>query len=188
MKYQSKKDSEIFAALDFQNEKTKTYRMIYLTGDKAGYSFEVAGSTLKRWWKKVEATKEEVDAEIINTPYNPDVTPHYIPKPQSVIEYEEGKKRGRYNGELPDFESMSNEFASITKRINETSKYIAIKDSDTTIWRKSMYIDIYADNEYAEKFVSQGLTTKPNKDKKRPFHIQIKTSEEYDCMRNALID
>lgn len=186
MKYQSKKDPTITAAFDFQDEKTKVNHMIYLTGEKAGYSFEVSSSTLKRWWTKVEITKEELDAEIINTPYHPDVTPHYIPVPDSVKEYEASKKRNRVNADIPDFETMSEEFASFSKKINEKSQYIAIKDSDTTIWRKAQRIDIYADQMMWERFVAQGLQSTENKDKKRPFHIKIETEKDYERMRDAI--
>lgn len=187
MKYQSKKNPDVFAAYDFQDEKTKSHRMIYLTGEKTGYSFEIASSTLQRWWKKVEATQEEVDAERINVPYHPDVTPHYIPKPQSVIEYEENKKRVKVNTDLPNFDNMAEMFETITERVNETSKYIALRGTHTTIWRKSQCIDIYVDDVLLEKFVEQGFQTKPNKDKHRPYHIKIKTAEEFDKMKIAIM-
>jgi len=186
MKYQSKKDPEIFAALDFQNEKTKTYRMIYLTGDKAGYSFEVSASTLKRWWEQVNATKEEVDAEIINTPYHPDVTPHYIPKPQSVIEYEENKKRKRYNNDLPDFDNMVEDLMPSIRKVNKD--YVLLKDSATAIWRKGTRIDVNADSIILEKCVKQGLKSTENKDKDRPFRITIVTIDDYEKLKKAILN
>ncbi len=186
MKYRSKKDPSIEAAYDFQDPKTKTIRMIYLTGEKAGYSFEISSSTLKRWWEEMNVPENEVKAEIINTPYHPDVKPHYIPKPQSVVEYEENKKRLRSNNDLPSFEDMSENLADICQKINDNSKYIKIKDSDTTIWRKSLCIDIYADEVYWERLASKGLKSTPNKDKRRPFAIRIQTADEYEKMVEAL--
>lgn len=187
MKYRSKKDPEVTAAFDFQDEKTKVNHMIYLTGEKAGYAFEISSSTLKRWWTKVDATQEEINSDIINAPYHPNVTPHYIPVPDSVKEYEAMKTKKRRNNDLPDFESMVEEFAVATQRINESSKYIALKDSQTTIWRKSTCIDIYADEMMWERFVVEGLESKPNKDAKRPFAIKVKTEKDYERMRNAII-
>lgn len=187
MKYQSKKHPEITAVYDFQNPKTKTITMIYLTGEKAGYSFDISPSTLKRWWKKVEISEQELNEERINTPYHPDVTPHYIPKPQSVIDYEEKKLNARKNLELPDFETIVDDLGSILRKANETSKYVMLSNSDTTIWRKSKVIDIYADEETWLKLVDQGLQSSSNKDSKRPYAIKIKTAEEYKKVLDALL-
>lgn len=186
MKYQSKKDPTITAAYDFQDPKTKTIRMIYLTGEKAGYSFEISSSTLKRWWQKLDVPKEEVDDEIINTPYHPDVTPHYIPKPESVVEYE--NMRSRSNNELPDFDGLVEDFESFSQKINQNSKYIKLLNSQTTIWRKSAGIDVYADEIMWERFVEQGLKSTPNKDKNRPFAIKIKSADDYEKLKKAIID
>lgn len=183
MKYQSKKDPTVTAAYDFQDPKTKTIRMIYLTGEKAGYSFEVSSSTLKRWWTEMDVSEKEVEAELINTPYHPDVTPHYIPKPESVIEYEENKKRLRHNNELPEFSDIVSDLEHNLQKINENSKYVMVKDSKTTIWRKSKHIDVYADEILWQKFVEQGFETKENKDKDRPFAIRITTADEYEKLK-----
>jgi hypothetical protein len=187
MKYQSKKDPTITAAFDFQNEKTKTITMIYLTGEKAGHSFDISASTLKRWWKKMDATEEEVAEERINAPYHPDVTPHYIPKPQSVIDYENAKSTKRSNIDLPSFEDMVDTLQSVCKKVNETSKYVQLLDSDTTIWRKSRSIDIYADEQIWTKLAESGLQSTANKDKKRPFAIKITSAEDYETLVNTLI-
>ena len=58
MKYQSKKNPEIIASLDFKEEKFKTVRLIYLTGPDAGKSVSITESTFKRWWKKYEEPAE----------------------------------------------------------------------------------------------------------------------------------
>lgn len=186
MKYQSKKDPNITAAYDFKDPKTKTIRMIYLTGEKAGYSFEISSSTLKMWWEEMPATEQEVEAEIINTPYHPDVTPHYIKKPQSVIDYENNKVKARYNMDLPQFSDMVNDLQHNLQKVSETSKYVMVKDSKTTLWRKARWIDVYADEPMWEKLVEQGFESAPNKDKERPFAIRVKTLDEYEKLKNVI--
>ena len=191
MKYQSKKDPEIIAAFDAANDKYNTTRLIYLTGENSGKSFDVSNSTLKRWWKKVEdeVTEEttnplNIDMEQVNEPYNPKVTPHYIPKPQSVIEYEEKKKK-KFNSDLPKFEEITENFGEFLSKINETSQYIKFKDG-TTLWRKSGWIDIYATENVFTKLAEAGLTSSPNKDKVRPFAFRISSSDEYEKAKGVL--
>ena len=179
MKYESKKDPQITAALDFENEKFKTVRMIYLTGKDAGKSFDITTSTLKRWWKPVKATEAEIEQEIINTPYPEPEHQEYIPKPQSVIEYEEAK-RTRTNKNLPEWEDMRETLAEYCTKINDNSKYLKLFDKVSTVWRKSQAIDMYTTEELFVKFAENGFQSKPNKDKQRPVHIQIKTMDEYE--------
>ena len=192
MKYQSKKNPEITAAFDFENEKYKTTRLIYLTGEKKGTSFEVSNATLQRWWKKIEDENTEeqknplnIDMEQVNKPYHPEVTPHYIPKPQSVIEYEENKRNKKFNKDLPTFEELVDTFGRYLSKINETSQYIKFKDG-TTLWRKSICIDIYATEDMFTKLAEVGLLSKPNKDKVRPFAFRISNSEEYKKAEGVL--
>lgn len=181
MKYQSKKDPSIFATEDSYNEKSKTTILVYETGDKKGKSVSVSSTTLKRWWKKVDDNPLNIDMEQVNKPYKPDVTPHYIPKPQSVIEYEENKKKARYNSELPEFSQISDNLGEYCIKINEGSKYVKFKDGKgTTLWRKSKYIDIYATETVWDAMTHKGFTSEPNKDKDRPYHFRINTKEEYD--------
>lgn len=182
MKYQSKKDTSIFATVDSYDEKTKTTILVYESGDKKGKSVNVSSSTLKRWWKQVEDDNPlNIDMEQVNKPYKPDVTPHYIPKPQSVIEYEENKKKARYNSELPELSQIVDTLGEYCVKINEGSKYVKFKDGKgTTLWRKSRCIDIYATEIVWEALTNKGFVSSPNKDKDRPFHIKINTSEEYD--------
>ena len=191
MKYQSKKNPEVFAAFDMANEKYNTTRLIYLTGENKGKSFDVSNSTLKRWWKKVENENIEseesilgIDMEQVNKPYHPNVTPHYIPKPQSVIEYEEKKKK-KFNSDLPKFEEIADTFGEFLSKINETSQYIKFKHG-TTLWRKSAYIDIYATEDIFIKLAEAGLQSSPNKDKVRPFAFRIKSLEEYEKAKGVL--
>ena len=186
MKYKSKKDNSIIAAFDFEDEKCHTTRLIYLTGEKAGNSFVVSNSTLKRWWTEVADDDEEVKAEIINTPYNPPVTPHYIPKPKSVIKYEENKRKAISNNDLPEYDELVAELEQYLQKVNESSKYVVIRNSQTTVWRKLRWIDIYADELMWTKLVEQGLKSKPNKDKFRPYNIRINTSDEYEKFKNAI--
>lgn len=180
MIYRSKKDPEVTASFDFEDTKCATTRLIYLSGDKKGKSFVVSNSTLKRWWEKVEDKKTDnlldINMEEVNKPYKPDVTPHYIPKPQSVIEYE-AKKNRKYNNNLPELETIAEELGEYLIRVND--KYIKF-EGGTTLWRKSGGIDIYATETIWEALTKLGFQSKPNKDKDRPFAFHITTQEEYD--------
>ena len=105
MKYQSKKDTSSIASIEKTDEKYGTVLRKYLTGPDTGKTFSITNSTLKRWWKRVEDEEENtsnnplsIDIDKVNEPYHPDVTPRYIPKPKSVIEYE-AKKGKKYNNE-----------------------------------------------------------------------------------------
>lgn len=182
MKYQSKKDPTIFATVDSYDEKFKTTILVYETGENKGKSINVASTTLKRWWKKVEDDNLlNIDMEQVNKPYKPDVVPHYIPKPQSVIEYEENKKKARYNSDLPEFSQIADTLGEYCVKINEGSKYVKFKDGKgTTLWRKSKYLDVYATEIVWEAMTHEGFVSSPNKDKDRPFHIRINTIEEYN--------
>lgn len=186
MRYKSKKDPTVIASYDFQNPKTKTIRMIYLTGDKAGNSFEISSSTLERWWSKVEADDKEAEAEILNTPYRPNVTPHYIPKPESVIKYEERKRKARMNTEFPEFKDMVNDLGSAVGKVN--TGYIYIKNTKTTVWRQANAIVLYADEQVWEKFVAKGFKSESNPDKARPFTIKVKTADEYETFKSIILD
>lgn len=194
MKYQSKKDPEIIAAFDCENKKFNTTRLIYLTGDKKGKSFDVSNSTLKRWWKKVENDVEteevvepvsnplNIDFDKVNEPYHPNVTPHYIPKPESVIEYEE-KKHKKYNASLPTFEELTDMFGPYLKKANKT--YLVFKTL-TSLHRKGGCIMLYACESDWDALTHLGLTSSPNKDKDRPFAFKIVTEEEFEKAKGVL--
>ena len=221
MKYQSKKDENVTATLISENEKYKTATLKYDSGDDEGKTFDVSQSTLKRWWKKmnddnvtenvenivpandmldgnvehitpIEATNGiDIDMDVVNQPYAPNVTPHYIPKPDSVIEYEENKKkrRGSYNEDVPTFDVIVESFGSILVKVNETSKYVKFKDGKgTTLWRKNSYIDIYATQEVFELLTNVGFVSEVNKDKDRPYHIRITTHDEWEKMSKVIIE
>lgn len=202
MKYQSKKDENVTATLISENEKYKTATLKYDSGDDEGKTFDVSQSTLKRWWKKVDSVKDDnsaptennsldIDPEVVNQPYAPNVTPHYIPKPDSVIEYEENKKkrRGSYNEDVPTFDVIVESFGSILVKVNETSKYVKFKDGKgTTLWRKNSYIDIYATQEVFELLTNVGFVSEVNKDKARPYHIRITTHDEWEKMSKVIIE
>lgn len=197
MTYQSKKDPEVTAAFDFEDPKYKTTRLIYLTGPKKGQSIAVSNSTLKRWWKKLDGKNEpEVEEEVIdnplnldfeqvNQPYKPNVTPHFIPKPQSVIEYEE-QKHSRNNSELPSFEELCDMFGPVLKKINEKSVYMIFKDK-TALHRKAQYIKLYTVENIWTQLAEKGLESKPNNDKDRPFAFTIKTKDDFDIIAEVLI-
>lgn len=184
MKYQSKKDPTVFATLDSYDEKFKTSILVYETGENKGKSINVASTTLKRWWKKVEDDNSlNIDMEQISKPYKPDVKPHYIPKPKSVIEYEENKKKARYNSELPSFSKIVDDLGEYCVKVNENSQYVKFKDDKgTTLWRKSRWLDIYATEKVWDAMTHNGFKSEPNKDKDRPFHFRIDTLEDYNVV------
>lgn len=190
-KYQSKKDPEVYASFDLENEKYSTVTMIYLSGENKGKSFSITTSTLKRWWKPVDEEEKStleilnVDVEQLSKPYKPDVTPRYIPKPQSVIDYE--NKKSRKNFDIPDFEKIVEVFGSILTKVNENSCYIKFADK-TTLWRKASTIHIYANEDSAVKLSTAGLLSTANKDKDRPFKFEIKTDEEFEKVKEALLN
>ena len=198
MKYQSKKDPSIYAAFDFEDPKFHTTRMIYLTGDNKGKSFEVTNSTLKRWWRKVaeedvtSEVKEEpkqvdenplnIDYDKVNEPYKPDVTPHYIPKPQSVIEYEQSKsKKAKLDFELPkDYE----EFADLLSQHNVhmarvNSGYISMTDkSKLKLLTKG--IGVLASSDLGIELAKHGMTSKPCVEKGTPFRFDVTTEANFN--------
>lgn len=206
-KYQSKKDPTVTALLISKNEKYNTVSMQYVTGDNEGKNFDVSLSTLKRWWKKMDddnkvvndnapandTNNEEsdvlkkIDMDVVNRPYHPDVTPHYIPVPDSVVEYENNKRKRKFNEDLPDYETICETFNEFLKKRN--ASYIRFKDGKgSTIFRKGQYIDIYATEELLEPLTRAGLTSSVNKDKDRPFHFRVSTMEDYDKAKKAIID
>lgn len=191
MKYRSKKDPAVTAAFDFEDEKHHSTYLIYLSGPKKGTSFCVTNSTLKRYWEPIEEsnplmfTPEEVAQ--INTPYKPDVTPRYIPKPQSVIEYEEKQHRRQYNNELPDFDALVEMFGFILKKVNEKSGYMLFSDG-TSLHRKSKDIRLYTVENIWVALTEKGFKSSPNKDKDRPFAFIITTKKEFDDMCEVLIN
>lgn len=205
MKYQSKKDPTITAAFDFENEKFKTTRLIYLTGPKEGQSFEISNSTLKRWWKKLESEPETVqpeevveaqpnplniDFEQVNTPYPEPKEKKYIPKPQSVIEYEERKHlRSRASFEYPkDYEALADVFAEYNIKMKKVNRgYISLPDN-SKIKILAVGVGILASDELAEKFVANGFQAKPCIEKGTPFRFDVKNAEEYAKMLEALAD
>lgn len=179
MKYRSKKNPEIEASLDFEDEKYRTAMMIYLTGPDAGKSFSITTATLKRWWEPINTVDSilKLDSERINTPYNPNVKPHYIPKPQSVIDYE-NKKNTRYNASLPSFDVIVDDLGSKACKVNKNSEYLKFNDK-STLWRKRSKIDIYASEDLWLKLSEVGLQSSANKDKERPFAFKIETESDY---------
>lgn len=191
MKYQSKKDPEVTAYVDFEEEKYGTVMMIYLSGPNKGKSFSITKSTLKRWWKVINEEnsaikfEDTIDFEQVNKPYKPEVKRHYIPKPQSVIDYENNKKKGYYNFNLPNFEEIVENLGSKAIKVNENSSYLKFEDK-STLWRKNTRIDIYASEELGMKLAESGLKSSVNKDKDRPFAFKIEGIEEYNKMLEVL--
>lgn len=211
MEYQSKRDPSITATLLDRNDKYKTVSLKYTSGDKNGQTFDVSESTLKRWWKvmnddnSADVTTTEVeenstlandnplniDPEVVNQPYAPNVTPHYIPKPQSVIEYEEGKKkrRGHFNSDLPTFEELVDTFGEYLHKVNEKSGYIKFNDGKgSTIWRKNPYLDMFATQVLFEVVASAGLKSTANMDTARPYKFRIDNIDDYNHAKEAIIN
>lgn len=177
MNYVSKKDPSVIAKVVEQNEKYKTVILEYLTGENAGKTISITTSTLHRWWEEDNSQPVKIDYEVVNTPYPEPKTQRYIPKPQSVIEYEE-KKAGKKNTDLPTFEKMVEDMGAYSCKVNERSSYLKLNDK-STVWRKSSKIDVYASEELWIKLTNLGFTSSANKDKDRPFAFTIKSADEY---------
>lgn len=191
-KYQSKKNPEIIATLESVEEKYGTVILVYETGSDAGKSISITQSTFKRWWKllteesSLSESSLDIDVKQVNTPYPEPVKQKYIPKPQSVIDYE-AKQVKQYNNDLPSFEELVAEIGSICTKVNDTSRYVKLA-CKTTLWRKSNYIDIYACETTAEKLIAKGLQCSGNKDKDRPFAFRVKTKADYTLVLEALLN
>jgi hypothetical protein len=188
MKYQSKRHPDIYAALDVVNEEYNTCRMIYLTGENAGKAFDVTLSTLKRWWKKVEGvTEEQVEAEIIETPYPEPEHQEYIPKPQSVIEYEESK---RVHNNIETMPQSYDEFADLLaehnvqiKKVN--SGYISMNDK-TKLKLLKTGVGVLASTELAEELSMNGFKSKPCIEKGTPFRFDFKEQADFEKLIDIL--
>ena len=192
-KYRSKRDKNIVALFDSENAKGKTTTLVYETGEKKGKSFTISNSTLHLYWELIEDEPASVldfsqeQLKQINTPYKPDVVPHYIPKPKSVIEYEDKQHKNRFNSELPTFEELGDIFGPILKKINEKSKYVLFKDG-TALHRQSACMKLNTTEIIWEQLSLKGLESKPNNDKDRPFAFIIKSRTDYDIMSEILIN
>lgn len=188
--YTSKKHPEVTAEVVKQPNDT-TVILRYLTGNEVGKSITITTGTFKRYWKKTDVVEESksaldvlgVDAEKLNEPYKPEVTPHYIPKPESVKEYEEKKKRVKVD--VPEFETIVDQIGFICSKVN--TGFVRLRDSKTTIWRKAGGVYVYADNDVWEALTKSGFTSKPNKDKDRPYAFEIKDMDSYNTLVDSLV-
>lgn len=214
MMYQSKKDSNVTAEVQSYDEKYKTVTMLLKTGPEAGKSLSITSSTLKRWWKQLDENGNEVKSEEeqvsedkteacenpegstmplgvdeaqVNKPYAPDVTPHYIPKPESVEKYEKRQRAKRYNSDLPGFEELKEKLDKHASKVNDTSNYIKLQDK-STVWRKSSGIFVYASEDLGCKLTEGGLVGSANNDKDRPFAFKITTMEEFEKLMGVFED
>ena len=180
--YKSKKHPEVTAKI-VKEPNEGTVILEYLTGDEVGKTVTVTTGTLKRWWSKTTAEKTvneilNVKPEDLTKPYAPKVTPHYIPKPASVVEYEEKQKK-KFNGELPKYEDLIDTLDDCYFKRYDKDGHFMFKDK-STLWRKSTCIDLYVTEELWTKLTEAGFTSKENKDKDRPFAIKVKTADEWD--------
>lgn len=186
MKYKDKRNETIIARVESENEKYGTYTLVYETGPNEGKAFDITGATLRRWWSKVDETEKteaeilNLDVNVINEPYPEPKKKKYIPKPDSVVEYEKKKRGRKFNDNLPTFEEVVELLGSYCSKVNENSSYIKFNDKKSTLWRKSTCISVYAATDFAEKLVNVGFASSVNKDKERPFAFKIETREDFD--------
>ena len=192
MKYKSKKDPNVIVEYDGENEKCKTTRLKYLTGEKTGKTFDVANTTLKRWWSKIEEKDENplnLDYDKINEPYPEPKEQKYIPKPQAVIDYEENKikKRAVCTFDMPkDYEQFGDILAERgveLKRVN--TGYISLPDNSKLKLLKTG-VGILASTDLAEKLAKCGLKSKPCIEKGTPFRFDACNQIDYDTLLEVL--
>ena len=185
--YTNKKHPEVTAKIVKQPNES-TVILEYLTGDEIGKTVTVTTGTLKRWWSKsTEKSANEilgVDADELNEPYPEPKEKKYIPKPQAVVEYEE-KKKSRFNNDLPKYEDLEGLLDDIYFKKYDKDSHFMFKDK-STLWRKSSCIDLYVTEELWTKFTEAGFTSKPNKDKDRPFAIKVVTNDEWNLCLSVL--
>ena len=188
--YKSKKDENITAEV-VKCPNDNTIILKYLTGEHKDKTFTITTGTLKRWWKKVEKSALDilgVDMDEVNKPYPEPKEQKYIPKPQSVIEYEENKKRKvKLDFELPtDYNTFADALAENgvkIKRVN--SGYIAMEDS-SKLKLLTNGIGVLASTELAELLAKCAITSKPCIEKGTPFRFDIKTQLDYDSLVRTL--
>lgn len=192
--YRSKKpDKTDLTAELVKRPNESTVILKYLTGDEKGKSVTISTSTLKRYWRKEQAEKTveeilDIDMEKVNEPYKPNVTPHYIEKPQSVKEYEESKRRtpkceydlpGNYNDYADLLASKSIKLKSVN------SGYISLSDS-SKLKLLSNGIGVLASTALGEELAKSGMTSRPCIEKGTPFRFDIKSEEQFDTLNDAL--
>lgn len=192
--YSSKKPgkSDVKAELvKAPNENTVILK--YLTGEHKDKTVTITTGTLKRYWREeTETTPKKTATEIlgidmdeVNKPYKPDVKPHYIPKPESVKEYEENKRK-KHNFDLPEFDSIVEQIGFICCKVN--TNYVKLNDKASTVWRYAGYIACYCTEEVWQSLTKAGLQSQPNKDKYRPFGFIIKNKGDYDKLIETLVN
>lgn len=199
MQYKSKKTGEL-AHFDSRDEKYGTTTLVYDSGDKKGTSFQVTGSTLKRWWKKVDDSNEQtstdeelksvadIDVDKVNEPYPEPTEKKYIPKPEAVKKFEARNKRvrGKYNDTLPDYEGATEQVAKALKKVN---KGYAIFKNGSSLHRLNPAIVIYAEEQYKEILEGLGLEAEDNsKDEVRPFKFVIKDVDTWNSFVEQALD
>jgi len=193
MVYQSKKNPEVTASLDFENEKFRTVTLIYLTGKDKGKSFTITTSTLKRWWKvSNEELKPSVlnnlDYEKINEPYPEPKEQRYIPVPKSVLEYEAARSRKKScNFDKPndyeEFGDLLGEHNVKIKKVN--SGYISLIDN-SKLKLLTDCIGVLASDNLGEQLSKRGLKCKACIEKGTPFRFDIKSQEDFDILIEVL--
>jgi hypothetical protein len=193
--YTSKKNPDVTAKI-VKKPNEMTVILEYLTGDKAGETTTITTSTLQRYWKKSEVEEQKSVAEILNVdmdevnkPYAPEVTPHYIPKPESVVEYEENKKRTRSKRtfDVPtDYDTFANILAENGVKMKRVNKgYISLPDN-TKLKLLGGGVGILASGYVAEAFAQAGYKSRACIEKGTPFRFDITTEDAYNNMYKIL--
>lgn len=199
--YVSKKDTDVTAKVVKRPNDT-TVILEYLTGDKAGNTTSITVGTLKRYWKSSDKIKQEeiipeksteeilgVDMDEVTKPYPEPKEKKYIPKPESVIEYEAKRTRARKGTDFDvptDYEVFADLLASRDVAMKKVNKgYIAMPDS-SKIKLLNCGVGILASEYVAEQFVKAGFTSRPCIEKGTPFRFDFTNEEDYNKMLDIL--
>jgi len=203
--YESKKNvgMKVKVVDKVSNGANTAYMLEYLPGyddSKTGHQFSISESTLKRWWKLVDVTEEpeeksvaeilHLDMDKINEPYPEPKEQKYIPKPQSVIEYEEKKTRARrkeLDFELPkSYEEFADYLANNNIKIARVNTgYISFADS-SKLKLLTSGIGVLASNDLGTLLAEKGLVSRPCIEKGTPFRFDAQHKDEYDALVYAL--
>ena len=193
MIYKNKKDPKIKAQFDFEDLKFKTVRMIYLSGPNKGKSFSLNKTSLNDQWEVVEEKEKKsfldtINWDEVNKPYPEPKVKKYIPVPESVLRYEQGKiKKKKCSFEKPEnYEAFADILASHNiKMARVNTGYISLPDT-TKLKLQQLGIAVLATNDLGEKLVGKGMTCKPCIEKGTPFRFDIRSQDEFDDLIEVL--
>lgn len=83
--YVSRKDETVKAKLVEYNEKFNTYMVEFITGDRKGKTTSFSASTVKRWWKEIESSEEQIHS--VESVTTPDKTPRRVGKKKTTCKH-----------------------------------------------------------------------------------------------------